>query len=120
MVKATIETEKGDMRINAFMVYTKDLIESSPIWFRVTCIVYMSISLIMYVNFIYNDGVSALLAARHAKGSVKMTNRQEIEVIRSNLNGCRNFWECLIWPYTAMNRIVPVLILILNPPDKTN
>lgn len=64
----------------------------------------------------YIDGKNALFKIRQEHPLA--SNAQEWKAVRDGINGFENFWEALFFPYTAFSKIMPSVVLALNPKVK--
>lgn len=77
--------------------------------FRKGLLVYLLVSSICSLGFIYNDGKRALINHRLKDNSKNY--EEELKIIRNNLNICDNMWSAFVFPWTCGKLIIPHLIL---------
>ena len=81
-------------------------------------ILYSIISIICYGIYNYQDGKRALLDIRNKTPNCSTSD--EWKAIKNGINSCNNFFSAILFPYSITSKIMPTIILGLNPKPKIN
>ncbi len=76
-------------------------------------ILYSFISIICFGTYNYQDGKQSLLTFRKFKSNC--TPAEEIKAITNGINSCSNFFSALFFPYSIVSKIIPNIIVLINP-----
>lgn len=76
---------------------------------------YFASVLFCYASFNYYDGKQALVKYRQEYAN---NPKGEFNAIRAGINGYNNMWSSIIFPWTALSRATPHIILLMNPSEK--
>jgi len=82
-------------------------------YFRKVIISYALISIGCYAAYNYNDGKNALIDYR-LKNHLS-SQMDEWNAIKRGINSTENFFSALFFPYSVAEKIMPSIILYLNP-----
>jgi hypothetical protein len=76
-------------------------------------LLYSFISIILFGTYNYRDGKNALMKIRTEKP--QCTVSEEITAVKNGFNPVCNFFQSLFFPYSLGSRIVPSIIIYMNP-----
>jgi hypothetical protein len=87
-----------------------------PSNFRRFMSLYVFISAVCYALYNYNDGKNALLNYRRKRFSNNaLSSIDEWNAIKDGINSFDNFWNALFFPWSFFGKIMPFVVLLLNP-----
>jgi hypothetical protein len=69
-----------------------------------------------YGVYNYNDGKNALVDYRAKNGET--TSTKEWKAIKDGIKSYDNFWDALFFPWSISGKIMPAIVLLLNPQIK--
>lgn len=105
-VKIT-RTDNSVPNVKTTVTHWKKIVSSNKIYIGV----YLLISVLTCCQFSYTDAKTALLKYRNGNSSVL----GEYEYVYKNINYFDNFCYSLFFPWTLFGKIIPSLVIWLNP-----
>ena len=92
---------------------------------KITVVFYIGTVLGTFGTSCYIDGKRGLLKHREevvSYNGIDTKNKQSIfkneyDAVWNNINGYKNFWESLFFPWTLISNAMPWLVIKLNPPE---
>jgi len=81
--------------------------------FRRVFIGYSAITVGCYAVYNYNDGKNALIDFRIKNGDTNAS--KEWVAIKQGIRSYNNFWDALFFPWSIAGKIMPAIVLALNP-----
>lgn len=99
-------------RIETIRTYWRNM----PPNFKLMFFAYGAVTAGCYAVYNYNDGKNALLDYRSRNTDTSAT--KEWKAIRDGIRSFDNFWDALFFPVTLSSKIMPSVILLMNPPVK--
>lgn len=111
----TTEIITGDDKgnINSKFQIIKTTWKNIPSPYRKFIIGYGIIVFTSYISYNYNDGRKALIDYRIKNSNT--TSQKEWTAIKDGINSFSNFWEAIFFPFSISEKIMPTVILYLNP-----
>lgn len=101
-------------RIKTINTYWRNM----PPNFRRLTIGYAAVTTGCYAVYNYNDGKTSLLEHRERNGR-ETSAIQEWNAIKQGIRSYDNFWDALFFPITLSGKIMPALVLFMNPVKKS-
>lgn len=74
---------------------------------------YCFISIILFGTYNYRDGKNALVKIRATKPQCIVS--EEITAVKNGIDSFSNFFQSLIFPYSLGSRLIPSIIIYMNP-----
>jgi hypothetical protein len=76
-------------------------------------ILYGTVTFLCYGTYNYQDGKRALMDIRNK--NPQCSPSEEWRAIRSGINSADNFFSALFFPYSVASKVMPSVILFMNP-----
>jgi hypothetical protein len=101
-------------RIKIINTYWRNM----PPNFRRLAIGYGAVTAGCYAVYNYNDGKNSLIDHRAKNGDTNAS--KEWIAIKQGIKSYDNFWDALFFPWSISGKIMPALVLLMNPGKKEN